>query len=48
VTLVGYKDSVAVGFLGCRDTIPSLQRLAVYTTDALAELEQAVGITPPR
>lgn len=47
VTLVGYKDSVAVGFLGCRDSIPSLQRLAVYTTDALAELERAVGITPP-
>ncbi|AXQ31366.1 wax ester/triacylglycerol synthase family O-acyltransferase [Solimonas sp. K1W22B-7] len=48
VTLVGYKDSVAVGFLGCRSAIPSLQRLAVYTTDALAELERAVGIVPPQ
>ncbi len=42
--MVGYKDGVAVGFLGCREAIPSLQRLAVYTTEALAELEQAVGI----
>jgi diacylglycerol O-acyltransferase len=44
ITLVGYKDRVAVGFLGCREAIPSLQRLAVYTQDALVELEQAVGI----
>lgn len=44
VTLVGYADRVAVGFLGCRDAIPSLQRLAVYTRDALAELEQALGL----
>lgn len=44
ITLVGYKDRVAVGFLGCREAIPSLQRLAVYTQDALVELEQAAGI----
>lgn len=47
ITLVGYHDAVAVGFLGCRDAIPSLQRLAVYTSDALAELEQAVRTAPP-
>lgn len=47
ITLVGYKDGVDVGFLGCRDAIPSLQRLAVYTSEALAELEQAVGIGAP-
>ncbi|MEQ1438998.1 wax ester/triacylglycerol synthase family O-acyltransferase [Fontimonas sp. SYSU GA230001] len=44
ITLVGYNDKVAVGFLGCRDAIPSLQRLAVYTGEALTELEQAVGL----
>lgn len=43
ITLVGYKDRIAVGFLGCRDTIPKLQRLAIYTGEALTELEQAVG-----
>ncbi len=44
ITLVGYQDRVAIGFTGCRDAIPSLQRLAVYTTDALAEIEQAYGL----
>jgi diacylglycerol O-acyltransferase len=43
ITLVGYKDRVAVGFLGCREAIPSLQRLAVYTQDALVDLEKSVG-----
>ncbi len=42
ITLVGYKDRIAVGFLGCRDTIPKLQRLAIYTGESLTELEQAV------
>ena len=46
ITLVGYKDRVAVGFLGCREAIPSLQRLAVYTQDALTELENSVGVVP--
>lgn len=40
ITLVGYRDRVAVGFLGCRDTIPSLQKLAVYTGEALDEMER--------
>jgi len=42
VTLVGYGDKVTLGFVGCRDTIPHLQRLAIYTSDALDELEAAV------
>jgi len=45
ITLVGYNDHVAVGFLGCREAVPSLQRLAVYTGEALTELEQAVNAT---
>jgi len=44
VTLVGYADRIAVGFLGCRDAIPSLQRLAVYSREALAELERALAL----
>jgi diacylglycerol O-acyltransferase / wax synthase len=44
ITLVGYKDRIALGFLGDRDAIPSLQRLAVYSADALVELEKACGI----
>lgn len=38
VTLVGYTDKVALGFVGCRDTMPHLQRLARHTGDALDEL----------
>lgn len=47
VTLVGYVDRIAVGFLGCRDAIPSLQKLAIYTSEALVELEQAFGLVVP-
>lgn len=42
VTLVGYTDKVTMGFVGCRDTLPHLQRLAVETGEALVELEVAV------
>jgi len=47
VTLVGYVDRIAVGFLGCRDAIPHLQKLAVYTRESLQELEQAFDLKPP-
>jgi hypothetical protein len=30
------------GFIGYRDTLPSLQRLAVYCGEALIELEKAL------
>lgn len=42
ITLVGYVDKVTLGFVGCRDNIPHLQRLAGHTRDALAELRAAV------
>jgi WS/DGAT/MGAT family acyltransferase len=32
-----------VGFVGCRDTLPHMQRLAVYTGQALEELEAALA-----
>lgn len=43
VTLQSYNNTLGVGFVGCRDTLPHLQRLAVYTGDALAELKHAAG-----
>ncbi|MGB1581785.1 MAG: WS/DGAT/MGAT family O-acyltransferase, partial [Nevskiales bacterium] len=42
VTVIGYGENVAIGFLGCRDAIPKLQSLAVYAGDAVTELEQAL------
>lgn len=44
ITLHGYADTLNFGFIGCRDTVPHLQRLAVQTGAALEELEQAVGV----
>lgn len=41
VTLQSYAGTLNFGFIGCRDTLPHLQRLAVYTGEALDELEAA-------
>jgi WS/DGAT/MGAT family acyltransferase len=42
ITVESYAGSLGLGFIGCRDAIPHLQRLAVYTGEALDELERAV------
>ncbi|HET7505599.1 MAG TPA: wax ester/triacylglycerol synthase family O-acyltransferase [Kofleriaceae bacterium] len=42
ITCTSYAGMVCFGFTGCRDTVPHLQRLAVYCGEALPELEQAV------
>jgi diacylglycerol O-acyltransferase / wax synthase len=42
ITLHSYADNLDFGFVGCRDALPHLQRLAVYTGDALDELEAAM------
>lgn len=44
ITVVTYVDTLNFGFIGCRDTVPHLQRLAVYSRDALEELEQIFGL----
>lgn len=42
ITCNSYAGMVCFGFTGCRDTVPHLQRLAVYCGEALVELEHAV------
>ena len=42
ITLFSYDGKMHFGFTGCRDTVPHLQRLAVHTGDAVAELEAAL------
>ncbi|MBA3463573.1 MAG: wax ester/triacylglycerol synthase family O-acyltransferase [Deltaproteobacteria bacterium] len=42
ITCNSYAGSVCFGFTGCRDTVPHLQRLAVYCGDAMDELEEAL------
>jgi WS/DGAT/MGAT family acyltransferase len=42
ITCNSYAGMLCFGFTGCRDTVPHLQRLAVYTGEALTDLEHAV------
>ncbi|MGH8462436.1 MAG: WS/DGAT/MGAT family O-acyltransferase [Stenotrophobium sp.] len=44
ITVVSYIDTLNFGFIGCRDGLPHLQRLAVYSREALEELEQAAKL----
>lgn len=44
VTVVGYADRLSIGFTGCRDALPSLQRIAVYTGEMLSVLEKEIGV----
>ncbi|WP_298448970.1 wax ester/triacylglycerol synthase family O-acyltransferase [uncultured Marinobacter sp.] len=46
ITCLSYAGSLNFGFTGCRDTLPSMQKLAVYTGEALDELEKL--ILPPK
>ena len=39
ITCQSYAGSMNFGYTGCHSSVPSLQKLAVYTADALAELE---------
>jgi WS/DGAT/MGAT family acyltransferase len=42
ITCVSYAGTLNFGFTGARDTMPHLQRLAIYMGDALEEIEQVV------
>lgn len=39
ITVQSYDGSLHFGFTGCRDTLPHLQRLAVYSEGAVKDLE---------
>jgi len=42
ITCNSYAGTMCFGFTGCRDTLPHLQRLAVYCGEALDDLERAL------
>jgi diacylglycerol O-acyltransferase len=48
ITVVSYAGQFNVGYTGCRDTLPHMQRISVYTGEALLELESLLGIEPPQ
>lgn len=43
VTAVSYDGQFNVGYTGCRDSIPSLQRIAVHSGEELDKLEAALS-----
>lgn len=44
ITLTSYVDSLEFGIIGCRRTLPSMQRLLDHLERALIDLESAAGI----
>jgi diacylglycerol O-acyltransferase len=42
ITVQSYAGALGFGIIGCRDTLPHLQRLAVYSREVLEELDRAV------
>ena len=44
ITINGYAGTINVGFTGCRDAVPSLQKLAVYSGDEVAALEHELAL----
>ena len=46
ITCQSYAGMMDFGFTGCHTSVPSLQKLAVYLAEALAELEAAILPAP--
>ncbi|HEY8300451.1 MAG TPA: wax ester/triacylglycerol synthase family O-acyltransferase [Jatrophihabitans sp.] len=43
ITVTSYSDEIAFGLIGCRRSVPHLQRLLTYLDDELGALEAAVA-----
>jgi WS/DGAT/MGAT family acyltransferase len=43
ITCVSYAGTLNFGFTGARDTVPHLQRLAIYMGEGLLEIERALS-----
>ncbi|MCW2514546.1 MAG: Diacylglycerol O-acyltransferase [Mycobacterium sp.] len=44
ITMTNTADNLDFGLVGCRRSVPHLQRLLMHLEDSLAELEKAVGV----
>jgi diacylglycerol O-acyltransferase len=44
ITLTSYRDSLEFGVVGCRRTLPSMQRLLDHIEQGIQELERAAGL----
>lgn len=45
ITLASYADEVNISFTACRDTLPSMQKIAVYSYEEFERLAAALGCT---
>lgn len=43
ITVTSYNGSLEFGLMGCRRTVPHLQRLLIHLDDSLSELEKVTG-----
>ncbi len=43
ITISGYADKLGFGYIACRRSVPTLQRMLDYTDQSILELEQALG-----
>ena len=43
ITVTSYDESLSFGLIGCRETLPHLQRLLIYLEQSLVELESVAG-----
>ena len=43
ITCLSYAGSLNFGYTGCRDTLPSMQNLAVYSGESLEELDKLIS-----
>jgi hypothetical protein len=48
ITCESYAGLMNFGFTACHTTVPSMQKIAVYTADAVEELEAALLGRQPR
>lgn len=48
ITINGYGDQLGFGFIACRRSVPSLQRMLDYTDAAIAELEAGAAPAEPK
>lgn len=44
IACMSYAGNLSFGIVGCRRTVPQLQRMLVHLDDELAELERAAGV----
>jgi WS/DGAT/MGAT family acyltransferase len=47
ITCESYNGQMNFGFTACHTSLPSTQKLAVYAVEALADLEDALGLSKP-